>query len=167
MRIAVLVLLLAASTGFAQSPTAACGPAGTEFKVSLDKAPHTVSPPGADRARIYFIHDAGTLAKVPLAYPTVKVGIDGAWIGANHGDSFFWIDVAPGEHHICAALQTSMMSNRVELAHFNAEAGRTYFYRTRLVLSGAVELLELERVDSDEGAYLASQYALSKSKPKS
>ena len=166
MRNAIPVFLLTVSTAFAQSPTAACGPAATNFKVSLDKTRHDVAQPETGKARIYFIHDAGTLYEHPAGYPTVKMGMDGAWNGANHGDSFFWADVAPGEHHLCAALQSSLMDDRVELAHFNAEAGRIYFFRTRLLLSGSVEVLELEPVDSDEGALLVSRYALGKSKPK-
>ncbi len=165
MRIAVLALLLAVAPALAQNP-AACGPAATNFKVILDKTRHDVAQPEAGKARIYFIHDAGTLYEHPAGYPTVKMGMDGAWSGANHGDSFFWVDVAPGEHHICATLQSSLMDDRVELAHFNAEVGKIYFFRTRLLLSGSVEVLELEPVDSDEGAFLVSRYALGKSKPK-
>jgi len=165
VRIAVCVLLLAAIPAPAQNPPA-CGPVGTSFKVSLDKSHHDVTPPGAGKARIYFIHDAGTAFGRPVAYPTVKMGIDGAWAGANHGDSFFRVDVDPGEHHLCAALQSSLMPGRVELSHLNAEAGKIYFYRTRLLLSGSVEVLELEPADSDEGAYMVSRYPLSRSKPK-
>ncbi|HTX76854.1 MAG TPA: DUF2846 domain-containing protein [Terracidiphilus sp.] len=166
MRFALVALILAVAPVFAQNPAPACGPAGTDFKVSFDKAPHAVAQPESGMARIYFIHDTGTFFQHPFGYPTVKVGVDGAWSGANHGDSFFWADVPPGEHHICATLQTSVMDRRVELAHLNAEPGKTYFFRTRLLLSGTVEVLELDPIDSDQGAYLVSQFALSLSKPK-
>jgi len=92
--------------------------------------------------------------------------MDGAWVGANHNDSYFTISVEPGEHHLCATLQSSFVDNRVELAHFRAAAGKTYFYRTRLVMSKEVELLELEPIDSDQGKYLIASFPLSISTPK-
>lgn len=67
---------------------------------------------------------------------------------------------------MCATLQSSLVEDRVELAHFLAEAGKVYYYRTRLVLSGSVELLELESIDSDQGQYLLGSYPLSISKLK-
>jgi hypothetical protein len=54
----------------------------------------------------------------------------------------------------------------VELAHFTAEAGKVYYYRTRLVMSKEVELLELDSIDSDQGQYLVASFPLSVSTPK-
>jgi hypothetical protein len=146
-------------------PTAACGSFGVDYKVNLNQ-PQPVETPDAGKARVYFIHDAGTFTAHPLAYPTTKMAMDGAWVGANHGDSAFSLSVDPGEHHLCAMLQSSFVSNRVELAHFAAEAGKTYFFRTRLLLSRDVELLELLPIDSDEGAYLVGSFEVSVSHPK-
>jgi hypothetical protein len=52
------------------------------------------------------------------------------------------------------------------MAHLEAEAGKVYYYRTRLVLSRSVELLELEPIDSDQGKYLIASFPLSVSTPK-
>lgn len=166
MRFVLVALILAVAPAFGQNPAAACGPAMAQFKVKLDKTPHIAGQPDAGKARIYFIYDAGTAFEHPIGYPTIKIGMDGAWAGANHGDSFFWVDVAPGEHHVCATLQSSLVDPRLELTHFNAAAGRTYFYRTQLLLSGAVEVLELDALDSDEGFYLVSRYPMSLWTPK-
>lgn len=92
--------------------------------------------------------------------------MNGAWVGANHGNSYFSVSVDPGEHHVCATLQSSVVDQRVELAHFTAEAGKIYYYRTRLVLSRNIELLELDPIDSDQAKYLISSYPLSISRPK-
>jgi hypothetical protein len=54
----------------------------------------------------------------------------------------------------------------VELAHFTAEADRVYYFRTRLVMSRTVELLELDPIDSDQGKYLVVSSTLSVSTPK-
>ncbi len=166
MKIALIVLLGAASicgqvaksrplTGIAK---AACGSEYVTFKVKLDKSQHAVTQPEAGKARVYFFHDAGTDSL--LGYPTVKLGMDGAWLGANHGNSYFSVTAEPGEHHVCVTLQSSIVDQRVELAHFMAEAGRIYYFRTRLVMSRSVELLELEPIDSDQGQYMIESSAL-------
>jgi hypothetical protein len=152
--------------GFGQSlsTASACGPDSISLSVHLHKNPPPPAPLQPGKALVYFIHESGT--PVELGYPTTLIGMDGAWAGANHGDSYFFINVDPGEHHVCAALQSSFVNQRVELAHFTAEAGTAYYFRTRLILSRSVELLELEPVDSDQGKYLAATFPLSESKPK-
>jgi hypothetical protein len=97
---------------------------------------------------------------VNLGYPTTKYGVDGNWVGADHGDSWFAVAVTPGEHHVCTVLQSSFVGQRVELAQFTAEAGKSYYFRTQFVTSGTVELLEIERIDSDEAGYLFSEYPM-------
>ena len=134
------------------------------FHVKLDDTQHKLAQPEPGKALVYFIHDAGTPAV--FAYPTTRVGVDGKWAGANHSNSYFSVSVEPGEHHVCADLQTSIYDNRTEFAHFRAEAGKVYYYRTRLVMSRAVELLELDPIDSDQGRYLISYYPLSISHPR-
>ena len=52
------------------------------------------------------------------------------------------------------------------MTHFSAEPDRVYYYRTRLVMSGQVELLELDLIDSDQGRYLIGSYPMSVSRPK-
>jgi hypothetical protein len=163
-----LALMLFAVSGFAQAqtaaPTAACGPGGVSYKVKLDDTPQSLLLTEPGKARIFFIHESGGADSI--AYPTLKVGVDGAWVGANHADSYFSISVEPGEHHFCTTLQSSFYGGALELAHLNAEAGKSYFYRTRLILSRSVELLELERIDSDQGKYLVTSLPLSISTPK-
>jgi hypothetical protein len=167
MKIALVALLFAATAlaqGPSVAPTAACGPDNVSFKVKLDDTQHTLAQPEPGKARVYFIHDAGTWAL--FAYPTTKHGLDGVWVGANHGNSYFSVSIEPGEHHLCTTLQSSIVDDRVELTHLKAEAGRIYYYRTRLVLSRSVELLELEPIDSDQGKYLIASFPLSISTPK-
>jgi hypothetical protein len=167
MKIALIALFLATSA-CAQLPPGsvpvACGPNNVDFKLKMDNSQHEVSQPAPGKAQIYFIHESGTF--LSLGYPTTKVGIDGAWAGANHSNSWFSASVDPGEHHVCVTLQSSLVDDRVEFAHFQAEAGKVYFYRTRLVLSRSVELLELEPIDSDQGKYLVASFGLSVSQPK-
>jgi hypothetical protein len=167
MKVALVALIFAAPA-FAQTlppaSTAACGKPYVSFKVKLDESQHTLMQPDPGKARVYFIQDAGTGST--LGYPTVKVAIDGAWAGANHGNSYFSVSVEPGEHHVCVTLQSSLVQQRVELAHFTAEPGKAYFYRTRLIMSRSVELLELNPIDGDQVQYLIDSFPLSVSSPK-
>jgi hypothetical protein len=167
MKIALVTLVFAVSA-FAQGPpalpSAACGPSNRSFKVKLDSSQHMLEQSDPGKARVYFFQDAGTTQTV--GYPTVKIGIDGAWAGANHGNSYFSVSVAPGEHHVCVTLQSSLVAQRVELAHFTAEPDRSYYYRTRLVMSRSVELLELDAIDVDQAKYLIATFPLAASSPK-
>ena len=167
MRIVALVMLFAASAFGQTAPvgsTAACGRDNVNFKVKLDDSAHMLAQPEAGKARVYFFHDAGT--NNTLGYPTVKIAMDGAWVGAQHGNSYFSESVEPGEHHVCVMLQSSLVAQRFELAHFTAEAGKIYYYRTRLVMSRTVELLELDAIDTDQGKYLIASFPLSVSSAK-
>jgi hypothetical protein len=163
MKTVALIIFFAASA-FAQAPPANCGDDNVSFKVKLSGSQHAPAQPDPGKARVYFIHDAGTGST--LGYPTVKLAMDGAWVGANHGNSYFTISVEPGEHHVCVTLQSSLVAQRVQLAHFTAEADKVYYYCTRLVMSRSIELLELEPIDSDQGKYLVASVPLSVSSPK-
>jgi|HubBroStandDraft_5_1064220.scaffolds.fasta_scaffold88823_2 hypothetical protein len=167
MKIAVVALFLAASAHAQAVPaivTAACGPDRTNFKVTLDESKKTLVEPEPGKARVYFFQDAGT--SFTLGYPTAKLGMDGVWVGANHGNSYFSVSVEPGEHHVCGTLQSSLVGQRVELVHFTAAAGEIYYYRMRLIMSRSEELLELDAIDSDQGKYLVASFPLSVSTPK-
>jgi hypothetical protein len=168
VRIALVALLFAASA-FVQTPpaalaTAACGPEQVSFNVKKHESQHVLAQPDPGKARVYFFHDAGT--SLGFGYPTTKLGINGTWVGANHDNSYFSVSVDPGEQHICASLQSSVADKRVELAHFTAEAGKVYYYRTRLLWSRSLELLELNPIDSDQAKYLIATFSLSVSNPK-
>jgi hypothetical protein len=65
---------------------------------------------------------------------TTRYGIDGSWVGATHGSSYFLVQVAAGEHHLCASPQKhfgfteSMREHLVTMPSFTAEAGKIYFF---------------------------------------
>jgi hypothetical protein len=159
--------MLLAISAFVQGQSAglpsACGPEKVSFKVKLDDTQHTLAQPEPGKARVYFIDDAGTTHT--LGFPTSILGIDGEWVGANHGNSYFSVFVEPGEHHLCAALQYAHVDQRVELAHLRAETGRVYYYRTRLWGEFSYTgYLELDPIDSDQAKYLIGLSPLSVSK---
>ena len=167
-------LLLLGSLLFAQNaPTASasapgCGPADTHFQVKTDPDRHPTIQADGGKAVVYFLQDDAEFLTRPR--PTTRFGIDGEWAGATKSNSYFYVSVAPGEHHLCASWQSSE-GFRVEntaAAHFTAGPGGVYFFRARDFWArdfgpAHVELLPL---DSDEGLLLASKFSLSSSTPK-
>lgn len=166
MKLLIVASLITALTpAWAENKSAAlppaCGPNDVTFKVKLDKSQRSLTPPEPGKARIYFLQDSAVTALYsPPTGPTM-FGVDGAWVGAIHGRSYFSVAVDPGEHHFCALLQFGRLSKSVVLAHLQTEAGRTYFYRMRLI----EDLLALGPVDSDEGEYLISSSPLAVAYP--
>jgi hypothetical protein len=55
------------------------------------------------------------------------------------------------------------------LAHFTAEAGKTYYFRLVDVTSNSVEepVMWMEMIDSDQGAWMVKKLRVSYLKPKS
>jgi hypothetical protein len=155
MRTALLLLLLA-SPALAQTkpsiaaPPSSCGPTNVQFGVKRDQAqaPAELEP---GKALIYVIGSVGD--------GTIRVGLDGAWIGANSGNSHFSFSVPPGEHHLCANVQSRFAnySSLYSLANFTAEGGEICYFRTRFWTSDSRVFFDLNAVNSDEGSYLVTQ----------
>ncbi len=129
----------------------ACGPQGARFKVDLDEGNHALRQPEPGKALVYFVQDMG--GRISMTADTTRIGIDGTWVGANKGDSWFSVSVEPGVHHICANAHSHFLGNVIELAHFTAEAGHIYYYRTRSFM-WQTRRLEFAPVDSDQGLYM-------------
>jgi hypothetical protein len=168
-----LAVLLFASPAFAQGMPAvgapSCGPTGVSFDVTGDNKVHAVPAPAPDKALVVFLQDDARFASIPR--PTTRFGIDGNWVGATHKDSYFYVFVDPGEHHLCASWQdrVSLTSVRsIAALHFTAEAGKAYFFRAEDVVypSRPPAQLQFAGLDSDEGEILVSSFSLSSSHPK-
>ena len=166
----VLAMILLAASAIAQSQPAAppaCASRSENFDVKLDSSQHALVPPELGKARVYFIQDLGVVNCLGSCL-TTKIGLDGTWIGANQHNSYFSVSVEAGEHHLCANPQSRLASvNRfVALAHFTAEAGKVYYFRTRTLGSNDNPFFDLDPVDSDQAEYLIAAYALSVARPK-
>jgi hypothetical protein len=168
----LLALALCAVSGLAQAQTpaaaAACGPQGVTFQAGVGNFQRTQTRPEPSKAQVYFIQDDGPYGH--LQHYTIKIGLDGAWVGAYKSNSYFQLSVDTGEHHICADVQSnSYLGSLMELAHFTGEPGKTYYFRTRFLAGipgNEVPYLHLEQADSDQAIYLIGIYPLSVSKPK-
>lgn len=99
-------------------------------------------------------------------------GIDGEWAGATHCNSYFYVTIDPGVHHLCASWQgfVGPGPQRKEAAlHFTAEAGSDYYFRAKNIANPAEKMpaaVSFKLVDSDEGKLLVSQFSSSTSRPK-
>lgn len=160
-----LILLLVTLPALAQDDSAkaraaaGCGPSNEMFDVQTTDAKHPTAQPENGKALVYFIVDFVTA-------PTMRVGVDGNWVGANQGKSYFFFPVDPGDHNICAEWQSGTFkksSERVgEAIHLPTEAGKTYYLR----LIFGYQRMQLEETDEAEGHFLIGSALFATSKPK-
>lgn len=144
---------------------AACGRNDVSFDVKRDQSQHALAQPEPGKALIYFVQDLGQTHCI-VHCVTVKIGLDGTWVGANQDNSYFSVSVEPGEHHVCANPQSRELRHLVGLAHFTAEVGKTYYLRTRLFGDQNQQLIDFGPIDSDQAGYFVASYPLSVSQPK-
>jgi hypothetical protein len=151
------------SSGSAKVP--ACGAPDSRFEIKTDTAQHPAQPePG--KALVYFIQDDSDFASRPR--PTTRVGMDGQWVGATHGDSYFYFSVDPGIHHLCASWQGAEETSRnTAAAHFTAEAKGVYYFAAKdsSQYRGPASIT-FNLLDSDEGQLLTNELEFSVSQPK-
>lgn len=157
----------------------ACGDAASKFDV---KNVHNHGPiqPVDGMAVVVVVEDDSAFQSIPK--PTTRVGLDGQWIGATHGDSYTTFLVSPGEHHICASWQPQAalglagatylrkMSRRSSVQSLNAQAGGVYYFQIKNVFfttptSDVVEI-HLDPIDSGEGQLMASDRKISQAAKK-
>jgi hypothetical protein len=135
-----------------------CGPQDAKFEVS-DESQHPAPTPEAGKALIYFVAD-GHLTSI--------FGFDEKWEGAVDGGRYFFVPIDPGEHHICAMLQSflPLRGPRVSVHSLKAEEGGTYYFRTRMAGISTGFVLQLDQLDSDEGRWFIAWSKFSTSHPK-
>lgn len=143
MKIIVAVCLLAFSAlpAFAQDQAmaartaAGCGADNTQFDVKTDKSQHPQGQVPDGRALVYVFEQEKTDAVAfKIGAVTIRVGLDGQWIGANHGSTYFYFPVDPGDHSICANWQSSLgrFSKQASAVSLTAEPGQVYYFQTKV-----------------------------------
>lgn len=170
MKLAVVFLLLAAPVLAQNQPAtvaSACGPKDVIFDVKQDGSQHTLAQPEAGKALVYIIQERG-LACNFRGLCIIRIGLDGTWVGAFRDNSYFSASVQPGEHHMCANVQTGGGLGELKgFAHFTAEAGKVYYLRMYADrLDNFPAILGISPIDSDEAKYLIATSPLSVSQPK-
>jgi hypothetical protein len=171
----LFAVLLLTSSAFAQNQppasnpqAAACGPSDVHFEIKKDPSQHLAQlEPG--KALVYIVQDEDH-ADCLKCDTTTRVGMDGSWIGATHGDSYFFFSVDPGEHHLCANRlpQLGISTKPLALFGFTAEAGKAYYFRIHAIYSSGngATYSDFSAINPDEAKYLISISPYSVSHPK-
>lgn len=165
-----LLVAFVASTvpSWAATLPASCGNEKTIIDVTTHKHASASTAPEAGKAKVIFIEQADAEA----APVTTRVAIDGAWLGGDHGNSYFVSAIPPGEHHVCVdwQLKRRMIKDDPQFDVFNAEGGRVYYFRVRVgwrpnyspVPYAEPHMdLSLMPLNEDEGHYLIQNLKLS------
>jgi hypothetical protein len=133
------VMLFAGSTvvpAFAKTVLPdACGDVKTKFEISEKKDQPPPAGPEDGKALLVFVGTVPTSHFASL--PPIRYGLDGQWAGATKEKSYFAVSVAPGLHHVCAAIRGGMslhLNNAVPL-DVTVEAGKTYYFEAETVVT--------------------------------
>ena len=174
----ILVVLFLTSPLFAQDDAAAaraaagCGSEQVNFTVKADKKQHPAPQPEGGKGLVYVFADVtpGNYGDGVLGI-TTRVGLDGAWVGANSSHSYFFFAVSPGDHRLCTNWQSSVgwRSKVAKAVTLTAEAGKIYYFRTKMLPTSERQnevIMKLEPLDPAEGQLLIASSSLSTSQPK-
>jgi len=173
----VSVSLVSAVQAWATVLPDACGDDKVKFNVKTQAGQPAPAPPVAGKAQIVFIEtmDEENLAFCKDCDVVARLGLDGAWVGANKGNSYFAYTVEPGEHHLCTNWDSprAFLSQKVGVADFTAEPGKTYYFQARFLIkmvdidtAQLEQRLDLTQLSDDEGKYQVKISALSTGTPK-
>jgi hypothetical protein len=177
MKKSMLTVLLLVAPVFPQDQAAVartaagCGPQQAQFDVKTDENQHLLAQPEAGKAIVYIFRVEKRTPNVSyLGKMTMRVGTDGAWVGANRDNrSYFSFLLDPGDHHLCTDFDSNdkNLSKLGAATSFSAEAGKVYYFRAEAEFRTNHETgLTLEPVDPAEGQFLVASSSLSISHPK-
>lgn len=148
---------------------ASCGGKAVKFDVKALKsrqAPPAVPAPG--KAEIVFLENENQMIG-PFMYATVRFGVDGAWVGADKGNSYFSVDVAPGAHDLCANWQSDFpqQNKNIDLTSFTAAPGKVYYFSADIKSVSRYEVdFRIRRLHADLARYRISSAKLAESRVK-
>lgn len=163
----IILILLGASASAQESaplpPQNACGPTDVRFQIRIGGSHQPEPRIDSGKALVYVIEDQRFKAAKDV---TLRIGINGTWVGATRGNSYLFSQVEPGEHHLCASMMPGFLpSGRgVSLFGLTIEAGKVYYFRART--SGGPESafagngwqdtlsVDLDLANGDEGKFL-------------
>jgi hypothetical protein len=190
-RFALLLLAatLATATAWAKPNILpdACGKDEIKFDVDTAKDAPMPGAPAEGKAQIILIETfnrPSAWTGVHVSDYAVRFGLDGTWIGATKSNSYFAIDVAPGDHHLCSSVRGS--KDLIGTSTFNAEAGKIYYFEYKInpgisrgnasvigsggSASGSTVSISISggfsQLDQDAGSFRVKASALATSKPK-
>jgi hypothetical protein len=143
---------------------AACGPADSQFDVSLNTEP-PAKPAMQDQALVYVI---GNWYGGELGGPVIRIGVNGTWVGALKGTVHFAIPLKAGAYHFCAQGQghNPPGPREVALNFLHLKPRGTYYLLADSERVSTSGFLGLEELNADEGKLLLAQSKSVVAKPK-
>jgi len=172
MKPAIFVVLLCApllATMQAPAKTIlpdSCGDDSVKFDVKTEKDQPAPALPAEGKALIVFVGTVpyeSALAK----FPAIRFGVNGTWVGANKGNSYFTLPVDPGVQNVCVSAQgvmRGMAKDLVDMQTFTAEPGKVYYYEARFGMiggnGGGVLTFGLAPLNENEGKYRVKAWKL-------
>jgi hypothetical protein len=147
-----------------------CGSGKDGWDVKTVKQHPPAPKPQDGKALVYVVQ---TMVDAPVIggnKATTRLGVDGTWVGANHGDSYFFFPVDPGEHSICTDWQSTLYtrSGLASAADLDAQAGGIYYFRIKVrdVTNYRQGEVEIEPIDKSEARLLLGNSEFATSHPK-
>jgi hypothetical protein len=144
----------------------ACGSFNEKFEVKTNAKQHPLASVEAGKAQIYVIEDWDWRDRGRINRPTVRVGMDGKWMGADQGDSYVSFPADPGQRHLCVSWQQGIGSanNMIAVYGFEARPDQTYYLRATMARGeGLSHALSLEPLNIDQAQLLLARYPLASS----
>jgi hypothetical protein len=139
-----------------------CGNAKVKFDVTTEVGQPVPAGPVEGKAQIIFVENENHMIG-PFMNATVRFGVDGSWVGATKGNSYFAVTVDPGVHHLCAFWERK----NVDVTPLAAEPGKVYYFAAQVNVESKYSItFGLSQLNEDEGRYRVSNSQLSSSKPK-
>jgi hypothetical protein len=157
----------------------ACGSEKVSFEIQLQKNPPAPAAPDAAKAQVFFIEKSekppaiGCFSAGVSCNDVARFGVDGGWVGATKGNSYFAISLEPGVHHLCA-----VVGKEIHAEPATVEAGHAYYFQVeyeaegRQYGTGKEPNYQVEKnvrfsiLNEDEGKYRVKASALSVATPK-
>jgi hypothetical protein len=157
----------------------ACGKENLSFDIHLRKNAPPPGVPEAGKGQIIFIEKSNHPPKIACLDAGVscndvtRFGVDGAWVGATKGNSYFPISLEPGLHHLCV-----VVGKEAHAEPLTVEAGHAYYFQDEFRAEGrqygtttepnwqVKKNVEFSMLNEDEGKYRVKVSALSVATPK-
>ena len=119
----------------------ACGPKTAEVNFSADtnKNDHPTPTPADGKAMVYVLRPTMMGNKVQT-----KLAVDGDWKGVNRGNTYFFFELAPGEHYVCSKAENHNVMT------LNIEAGKTYYLQQHIAMGVLKARTSIEVMPDDE-----------------
>jgi len=177
MKGALILAVLFAAPVFAQNNTTQVGLQGPcghdQARFDVEKVSGPPITQAVSGKAMVFVSEVFKKATGEMGDPTLRIGVDGEWVGTVKGNSYFSFNVEPGEHHLCLKWQSHFkrLSREAAFTVFAAEAGKQHYFRARVTYELGPDnghgnnvtgmSVTLDTLSSDERQYLVASNPMS------